>query len=473
MKVVTIGGGSGASLLDEALTKEFSDLTAVVTSFDDGGSTGLLRAEFGHIPQGDIRRRIFAQKRIEDSVLEDVYNFRFGPDNSLENHSVGNLIILTAQKIWGEKKGIEKICKLFKIPGNVLPVTYDYAVLAAKLSNGKRLIGEDLVGQSPITKRENRDGRRIEKIYLTRETKVNKDVVLEIKNADYIILSFGDFYTSLLVNFLVPGFKEAVFKSKAKTILYVNTMTKMAETPHFKVSDFVNEAEKYMGKSLDYILVNNKKIEAKLLKKYKKQEGAEPVLNDLKQKDLRVLEFPLVKSNGHIRHDKDLVLKSFKKVLEIEKLGKVKYVFDLDDTLIPTFKYNPEYRVGNYKNLKFFDEARKVLQKLKKENCILLTYDRYGDQPKKLKHLNIEKYFSEIIVVDEKIKKKYELEKLMKKNKNLLVIGDRYDEGELYHAETLGLKTVCVAMPGGLHYNKNHHHKHDLIIEKEDDFWKI
>lgn len=482
IKIVTVGGGTGGSVIDEALANKFPDLTAVVTSFDNGGSTGILRREFGQVPQGDIRRRIFAQKTIENKILEEIYNYRFGKNNSLENHSLGNLMILTAQKIWGEKLGLENICKLFKIKGKVLPVTYDYAELAAKLTNGKRLLGEDIVGQSPITLRETEDDRKIEKIYLTRETEINPQVVSEINKADFIILCPGDFYTSLVPNFLVSGFCQAVKKSKAKIILVSNIMTKASETKDFKLSNFVLETEKYLNKKPDYILFNKKKIDKKLIKKYFKTERAVPIENDIK-KDARILEVNMLKTNGVIRHDKKLFLQAFEKVLSLESKKNVKktilenvYIFDLDDTLIETHLH-PEWRSGDYRHLKFSKSVLEMLQRVKKENAILLTFDKYGDQQKKLNHLKVEKYFKKVILVDEIIKKKYELNKLKQNHeksfKDLIVVGDRYEEGELYYAETLGLETICVAFPAGTHRDTKNHHKHLFLIEKAGDFSKL
>jgi uncharacterized cofD-like protein len=188
MKIVTIGGGTGGSLIDESLSKKYKDLTAVVTSFDDGGSSGILRKDFGTLPYGDIRRRIFAQKNIENDILEKIYEHRFGGEdldneNFLEKHSLGNLMILAATRVWGEKKGIEKVCELFKISGKVLPVTYSQAELGAQLSDGKKIVGEDLIGQSVISnrlkinKKDKQDKRKIEKIFLTKKVEVNKDVV--------------------------------------------------------------------------------------------------------------------------------------------------------------------------------------------------------------------------------------------------------------------------------------------------------
>jgi uncharacterized cofD-like protein len=117
MKIVTVGGGTGASRIDEALAKEFSDITAVVTSFDNGGSTGILRREFGEVSQGDIRRRIFAQKTIDNKILEEIYNYRFGENNSLENHSVGNLMVLPPRKFGARKKGLKIFVNYLEFEG--------------------------------------------------------------------------------------------------------------------------------------------------------------------------------------------------------------------------------------------------------------------------------------------------------------------------------------------------------------------
>lgn len=147
-----------------------------------------------------------------------------------------------------------------------------------------------------------------------------------------------------------------------------------------------------------------------------------------------------------------------------------KIIFDLDYTLLPSAKYNQDFKKGIYENLKFIPEALSVLEILGKENCILLTYDKYGDQQKKLDHLQAIKYFKQIIVVDDNLKKYDELERLQAEFGNVLVVGDRYDEGELYHAGLLGLDTVCVALPGTMYPASEHHQKFNLVIGSKKDF---
>lgn len=469
MKIVTIGGGTGGSIVDEALSKAYPALTSVVTSFDNGGSSGILRKEFGSLPHGDIRRRIFAQKTIQNKILEELYNFRFEKDNSLETHSMGNLLLLAATKLWGEKEGIQKVCELFKIKGKVLPITFDYAELAARLTNGKTIIGEEIIGQHVIDKKT--DVRKIDRVYLTRETKINKEVALEIQQANYIILCPGDFYGSLTSNFLVGGFKESILRSKAKIIYFPNIMTKAAETNGFKLSNFVSILEKYLGKRIDYIVYNSKKPSKRLLDKYKNEEMAELVENDLLL-DRRILEVPLLKENGAIRHDTKLILASFKKIIKLSKIKRKKlYIFDLDDTIIGTTPYVEEFLKRDFKNLLLYPMTEEMLKGIKKENCILLTYDENGLQNEKITKLNIKKFFSKIHIV-KKVEDKHKLiVKIAKENSNrdIIVVGDRHD-AELQAAKLLGLKTVCVAFKENKNTNKDMHHVYDYVVEEVKDF---
>jgi uncharacterized cofD-like protein len=470
MKIVTIGGGTGGSIVDGALTKTFPDLISVVTSFDNGGSSGIIRKEFGSLPHGDIRRRIFAQKRTNNKILEELYSFRFPTDekneNFLERHSLGNLMILAATKKWGEKEGIKKISKLFNIKGKALPVTYDFADLVAKLQDGQTVFGEDLIGQTDVD-------RKIEKVYLSKRTVVNQEVVKEIVSADYIILCPGDFYGSLICNFLVDGFKEAIKKSKAKIIYFPNIMTKTAETKGFTLSSFVQTLEKYLEKRVDYIVYNSQKPSNKNLKKYFENEGAEFVINDLKGFDSRVLEYPLLKQNKYIRHDRGLVLRAVKRVIQKEKQEKL-FVFDLDDTIVSSAPFRDEFMKHDFNQLKLYKVLPRIFKKIGKKNCILLTHDQYGLQKGKIEKLNLKKYFREIHIVYKSDHKHTLLGKIMRNNKskNIIVVGDNHDI-ELRHARNLGLKTICVALDGNKYLNKKLHYLYDFVVEKQSDFTKM
>lgn len=149
-----------------------------------------------------------------------------------------------------------------------------------------------------------------------------------------------------------------------------------------------------------------------------------------------------------------------------------KYIFDLDDTLIRTHLH-PEWRDEDYTHLKFSAKVLEMLNRIGRENLILLTLDKYGNQRKKLDYLQVEKYFTETILATGVEGKKQSLQILLEKYGDIVVVGDRYHEGELSHALELGIPTVCVAINGGNHYDSTHHHKHVLLIEEEKDFDKL
>jgi phosphoglycolate phosphatase-like HAD superfamily hydrolase len=149
-----------------------------------------------------------------------------------------------------------------------------------------------------------------------------------------------------------------------------------------------------------------------------------------------------------------------------------KIIFDLDDTLVPTHKH-PEWLDGDYVYLKFSASVKRILKKIGRENCILLTYDKYGDQLKKLQYLGAEKYFSLIVVVSDILDKKERIRGFLNEYKKVLVVGDKYDQGELGFALELGIPCVCVAYPGSRHVRSVHHGKYLLVVESNKDFPKI
>src|SRR3989344_5313304 len=130
-KIVVIGGGTGSFTVPRGLKKYPLDITAVISMFDSGGSTGLLRDEFGMLPPGGVRRGLLAlaQDKGDDS-LRELFNFRFQSDCSLHGHSFGNLFLMALTKITGsEVAAIYRAGKLLNIKGKVLPVSIDHAHL--------------------------------------------------------------------------------------------------------------------------------------------------------------------------------------------------------------------------------------------------------------------------------------------------------------------------------------------------------
>jgi uncharacterized cofD-like protein len=257
-KIVTIGGGSGISTLLSEL-KKVSDVTAVVSMMDSGGSSGRLRDEHSILPPGDILQCI-SQLLPDDEYhrkWRDLLNYRFRKGEGLKGHSLGNLLLAAAYD-WegGIPFAIESISKLLTIQGRVLPVTLNDVDLIAKLNDAT-----DVVGETHIDLRTNIE-KTIEYIYLSRRAQVYKPVVQAILEADHIVIGPGSLFTSILPNFLVEGLPEALAESTAPKTYVVNLVTDPTETNGYNASDFITKIEEYYGDGalVDYAIVNTEPI---------------------------------------------------------------------------------------------------------------------------------------------------------------------------------------------------------------------
>ncbi|RLG12013.1 hypothetical protein DRN73_03825 [Candidatus Pacearchaeota archaeon] len=303
-KIVTIGGGTGQYTLLRGLKKYDVELSAVVSMFDDAGNTGQLRTAFGILPPGDLRNCLLALS--DESELKDVmkllqYRFPEG-QNGLSNYSLGNLILTAFTDIEGDiAKGVKTCSKVLGVKGNIFPASLDNSNLYAETFNGILLKGQKNVSYP-------NSNEWIRKIWLEPEAYIYNESAEAIRNADLIVLCPGDLYGSLLSNFLIKGFKEALQNSKSKIVYVSNLVTKQG-TYGFKVSNFLKEVEKYIGKKVDYVICNTKKPTQRIVDKYKAEESsfAEPDLdgeNIIKEDLLLELEI-----NGKMtaRHDSEKV----------------------------------------------------------------------------------------------------------------------------------------------------------------------
>lgn len=318
--VVVIGGGTGTYIVLSALKKYPVNLTAIVSMMDSGGSTGRLRDQLGVLPPGDIRQALVALSE-ESKIWRELFTYRF-ENGDLCGHSFGNIFLSSIEKIAGSLPRAIKISqKLLKTKGTVLPVTLDKTTLYAKLENGKILAGEDNI--DALWQKWNNPISKISKIWSTPKTAATKEAQNAIKKADYIIIGPGDLYTSLLPNFLVDGVSESAEKSGAKKIFVVNLMTKRGQTDGFKAGDYIKELKAYSkGLNLDYILINNGKIEKSVVGWYQKTAEVEPVINNLaKSKRTRIIEADIVSKTKFGKTISDRIERSLIRH-DIEKLGK-------------------------------------------------------------------------------------------------------------------------------------------------------
>ncbi len=272
-KVVVIGGGTGNFVVLRGLKNYPVDLSAIVSMADDGGSTGILRDELGVLPPGDVRQCLVA---LSDSgrLMRSLMNYRF-ENGGLQGHSFGNLLLSALEKVTGSfEKAVEEAGKILSIKGKVIPVTTHQTRLKMILKSGKVLEGE---GQIYLS-REIDQG--YSNIYLEPFPKADDHALDEIRNADLIVMGPGGLYTSLIPNLLVEGVAKALCETQAKKVLVINLMNKHGQTTGFKVSDYLQELRRFMGKDIiDFILVNNGQPAEELIKIYA-EEGA-LVENDL------------------------------------------------------------------------------------------------------------------------------------------------------------------------------------------------
>ena len=309
--VVTLGGGTGLSSLLRGLKKYTSNITAVVTVADDGGSSGKLRDELGILPPGDIRNCLVALADTEP-LMEELFQYRFESNGNLEGHNFGNLFIASLTEILGDfEEAIRESSKVLKIRGKVLPASNEDVRLGAVYSDKTVMIGESVI---PDQK------KKIDKVFLSPSSCNSTTEVLEaIREAEIIVIGPGSLYTSIIPNLLVGDIADAIRKSSAVKIYVCNLMTQPGETTGYSVSDHINALIKHGGKRLfDYVIVNKEESSKDLALKYK-EEGAYSVTVDkkrIKDMGIKTIEGNLLSGKGYIRHDSDELAKLILKTLE-------------------------------------------------------------------------------------------------------------------------------------------------------------
>lgn len=316
-KIVVIGGGTGTSTILRGI-KEYTDkITAVISVYDNGGSTGRLRKDLNIIATGDIRACLVSLSNNE--LLKNLLNYRF-KDGDLKDHNFGNIFLAAMNEILGDFNfAVEETAQILNISGKVYPISLENANLVGVLENGKKIVGE-----SQIPEASHREKSRIRKIY-TNPYDISmvdgiKDVILD---ADLIILGPGSLYTSIIPNLLAKDMVQTIKKSKAKVLYIANIMQQIGETEAYTIKDHYDAIidHSYDG-IIDYLVVNNQKIEKNLAKKYK-EASAEIIFLDKEQKKffldkkIEVFEENLVEiKDDFVRHDSRKLAKIiFNKIL--------------------------------------------------------------------------------------------------------------------------------------------------------------
>lgn len=319
-KIVTIGGGKGLSNILSGLKEFTSNITSIVSTFDDGGDTGVIMEQVDMLPPGDIRRSIIALSYSEPT-MEKLLSYRF-KDGKIENHSVGNVIIAAMTEIMGGfAPAVQKLSEILNVKGKILPVTLDKAKLCAGLENGEIVVGENNIRPRVLESKS-----RIKQIFLKDTEASPAPGVLEaIKEADAIVLGPGSLYTSVICNLLVTDVGKTIVQSKAKKVMVSNLMNEPGETLGYTLAKHVNEVERYLGKHiLDYLIANNGEITDDMLLDFN-QGLSTPVISDLQNiqnRTISVIEEDLViTAPSSILHDNLRVAEMIVEIAKSKKIG--------------------------------------------------------------------------------------------------------------------------------------------------------
>ena len=260
-RIVAIGGGTGLSALLRGLKEHTSNLTAVVTVADDGGSSGVLREELGIPPVGDIRNCIAALADAEP-LMNELLQYRFPTNDGLltatseghglAGHAVGNLLLAAMTAIEGGdfEEGVRRLNRILAVRGQVVPVSAVPLTLHARIASG-----DTIDGQSRIMRTEG-----IDRVWLTPDdVEASEDALAAIAEADLIVLGPGSLYTSVLPSLLIPSIRDAILAANATRLYVCNVATQEGETTGLDLSAHVAALIAHTAPGLvDLVLANNR-----------------------------------------------------------------------------------------------------------------------------------------------------------------------------------------------------------------------
>lgn len=245
-QVVAMGGGHGLSATLSALRLIVRELTAVVTVADDGGSSGRIRQELDVLPPGDLRMALAALCDDTDwgRTWRDVMQHRFvskpGSPATLDNHALGNLLIVTLWELLGNPvDGLRWAGALLGARGQVLPVSCQPLILEGDIlceNESGNLYRRTITGQASLAEAA-RSGAVSNVRLIPDNAPVTREVLEAIDLADWVILGPGSWYTSVLPHLLLPEMCEALASTTAKKVIVMNLKTDTHETVGMSAAD--------------------------------------------------------------------------------------------------------------------------------------------------------------------------------------------------------------------------------------------
>jgi len=317
-KIVTIGGGHGLSHLIFGLKEYSSNITAIVTVADSGGSSGRLREEFNIVAPGDIRNCLVALADAP-ALMGELFQFRFSQDSELKGHNFGNLFLTAMVQLTGGdfERAVKESSKVLAIRGKVIPSTVTNVHLVAEYVDGSRTEGEARI-PNPNT--------RIKRLFLKpADARPTQDALQAIEEAEIIILGPGSLYTSVIPNLIIPGMSEAIAQSRAFKIYVCNVMTQPGETDHYSTSDHVKAIIEHSHVNIiNACLINNGEVSLEVLSRYEHEDSfpVKPDIENIREMGYRVVATDLVSDKDFVRHDSQKLNKVLIDLIETHRVVK-------------------------------------------------------------------------------------------------------------------------------------------------------
>ncbi|MEX1021548.1 MAG: gluconeogenesis factor YvcK family protein [Dehalococcoidia bacterium] len=296
-KIVAIGGGTGLSNLLRGLKQYSSNLTAVVTVADDGGSSGRLRETLQVLPPGDIRNCIAALADAEPLVTE-LFQYRFDEraGDGISGHSFGNLFITAMAEVTGSiETAIEETSRVLAVRGRIVPSTLADVALIARFDDGREVRGESAIPESGTPPTE----VRLE----PRDVEAHPQAAAAIRDADLVVIGPGSLYTSIIPNLLVHGIEKAMVESRAYKVYISNVATQLGETNGYDAADHYAAIRRHMGRDdvADAVLANSNLPASALPGEWQSDPVVAP--GDADYGAARLLLSDLVDHEKRYRHD--------------------------------------------------------------------------------------------------------------------------------------------------------------------------
>lgn len=317
-RIVAIGGGHGLSHLLLGLKEYTSNLTAIVTVADSGGSSGRLREEFNMVAPGDIRNCLVALADAP-ALMGELFQYRFLEGEGLKGHSFGNLFLTAMVKLTNGdfQKAVEESSRVLAIRGKVIPSTIHNVQLVAEYIDGSTLEGEARIPDKNIP---------IKRVYLKPDdAKPTPEALVAIEEADIVVIGPGSLYTSILSNLIIPGMTEAIVNTKAYKIYVCNVMTQQGETGDFSAGDHIRKImEQTHPKIFNACIINDGVVPENALARYRDQ-GSIPVVPDvekIKEMGYKVIATDLLSVADYVRHDSKKLTESLIKLIETQHIVK-------------------------------------------------------------------------------------------------------------------------------------------------------